>query len=159
MVLWVSKFQVQRKGWQCRQAKARAVVGPVVVIFKCWENWSQEMLPISSNSTWTFQLTTQSSDLHQTQQEQSHAHWWRRSLRMPMECTQTSNQMPFKISPMWIMYWRGNDVFESLRKFTLSRENNMIHISRHNKANYLQWGDDFFREEDSPRTHDGFSYQ
>ena len=36
------------------------------------------------------------------------------------------------LSPMWIMYWWDNDVFQSVRKFTLSREHNMTHISRHN---------------------------
>ena len=36
----VPKFQVQRKGRQSRQAKACAMLGSVVVIFKCWESWS-----------------------------------------------------------------------------------------------------------------------
>ena len=36
-----SKFQVQRKGSRCRRAKARAALGRIVIVIKCWESWSK----------------------------------------------------------------------------------------------------------------------
>ena len=63
----VSKFQVQSKGWHCGQAKARAVLGFNVIIFKCWESWSQEMFPMALEPC--NYITSQRFDLHQTHQK------------------------------------------------------------------------------------------